>query len=39
MIEAVSPLLHADQICNPQLVLQGANDRALKVESAGYALP
>jgi len=34
MLEAVSPLLHADRIRRPLLVLQGANDpRVLKVES------
>ena len=34
MLEEVSPLLHADQIHRPLLVLQGANDpRVLKVES------
>jgi dipeptidyl aminopeptidase/acylaminoacyl peptidase len=34
MLEAVSPLLHADLIRKPLLVLQGANDpRVLKVES------
>jgi dipeptidyl aminopeptidase/acylaminoacyl peptidase len=34
MLEAVSPLLHADQIHKPLIVLQGANDpRVLKVES------
>src|SRR5262245_47157927 len=34
MLEEVSPLLHADQIRKPLLVLQGANDpRVLKVES------
>jgi len=34
MLEAASPLLHADQIRRPLIVLQGANDpRVLKVES------
>jgi dipeptidyl aminopeptidase/acylaminoacyl peptidase len=34
MLEEVSPLLHADRIRKPLLVLQGANDpRVLKVES------
>lgn len=34
MLEAVSPLLHADLIQRPLMVLQGANDpRVLKVES------
>jgi dipeptidyl aminopeptidase/acylaminoacyl peptidase len=34
MLEDVSPLLHADQIRKPLIVLQGANDpRVLKVES------
>jgi dipeptidyl aminopeptidase/acylaminoacyl peptidase len=34
MLEEVSPLLHADLIRKPLLVLQGANDpRVLKVES------
>ena len=34
MLEAVSPLLHADRIRKPLLVLQGANDpRVLKAES------
>jgi dipeptidyl aminopeptidase/acylaminoacyl peptidase len=34
MLEEVSPLLHADRINKPLLVLQGANDpRVLKVES------
>jgi dipeptidyl aminopeptidase/acylaminoacyl peptidase len=34
MLEEVSPLLHADMIRKPLLVLQGANDpRVLKVES------
>lgn len=34
MLEDVSPLLHADRIRKPLLVLQGANDpRVLKVES------
>jgi len=34
MLEEVSPLLHADQIRKPLLVLQGANDpRVLKAES------
>jgi dipeptidyl aminopeptidase/acylaminoacyl peptidase len=34
MLESVSPLLHADLIRRPLLVLQGANDpRVLKVES------
>ncbi|MEZ4452613.1 MAG: S9 family peptidase [Nannocystaceae bacterium] len=33
-LEAISPLLHADQIRRPLLVIQGANDpRVLKVES------
>lgn len=34
MLEAASPLLHADRIRRPLIVLQGANDpRVLKVES------
>ena len=34
LLEDVSPLLHADQIRKPLIVLQGANDpRVLKVES------
>ena len=34
MLEEVSPLLHADQIRKPLIVLQGANDpRVLKAES------
>ena len=34
MLEDVSPLMHADRIHTPLLVLQGANDpRVLKVES------
>jgi len=34
MLEAVSPLLHADRIRKPLIVLQGANDpRVLKAES------